>query len=37
MTLAKEFDCEKDVPKAREAINVLLDLESVSDLCMLLW
>ena len=30
-------DREKDVPKAREAIYVLLDLLSVSDLCMLLW
>ena len=37
MTLAKESDREKDVPKAREAIYVLLDLVCVSDLYMLLW
>ena len=35
MALAKEIDCEKDFPKSREAIYVLVDLISVIDLCML--
>ena len=35
MALAKEIDCEKDFPKSREAIFVLVDLISVIDLCML--
>ena len=31
MTLAKETEREKDAPKAREAIYLLLDLVSIGD------